>query len=115
MYEVGYEVPAPKPKAPPILNLSPEEVKSVTVKIWSSANTYPITPMTKAEYSAIHSEQRGVKPSTCGQFRVKVCRIVPKGGDYWDGEWSVVYLTDSKKHAVPNSTAIVQHGETETA
>ncbi len=82
--------------------------------MWSSANKYPIVSMTKAEYSATHSEQRGVKPSTCGQFRVKVCRIVPEGQDFWKGEWAVVYLTDSKTHAAPNSTAL-EYVEVETA
>lgn len=115
MYEVGYEVPVPKPKAPPIVNLSPEVVKSVTVKMWGSAHKYPIVSMTKAEYSAIYSDYRGVKPSTCGLFRVKVCKKVPAGGDHWDSNWVAVYLTDSKTHATPNSTALEYVEEVETA
>lgn len=106
MYNVGYEVPAPKPKAPPILNLSPEEATSIEVRIWGSDHKMPVVSMTKAEYMAIYSDERGCKPSTCGQFRAKVCRIVPEGADYWKGEWVAVYLTDAKRHALPDSTAI---------
>lgn len=111
MYEVGYEVPAPKPKAPPILNLDSGEVKTVELKIWSSVYTLSVVPMTKAEYAAVYHEYRGCKPSTCGQFRMKICNQVPPNTPSYQGTWVAVYLTDSKVHAVPNSTAIVQHGE----
>jgi hypothetical protein len=103
MVEVGYVVPAPKPKKAPILNF---QAKSIRLKGWGSVEDYKQISMTKQEYSDIYSDYRGVKESECGQFRVKFCRD-PKGRGY-AAEWFCVFLTDSKEHAIPESPSITK-------
>lgn len=108
MVEVGYEVPAPAAKKAPILNLDHTVVSNVVVKAWSNTQTLPVVPMTKAEYSAIYKDYRGVKDSVCGTFRVKMCKDPSQSG--WNADWVIACLTDSKQHEIPDSTAIQEHG-----
>lgn len=110
MCEAGYTVPAPKPKAAPILNFKAE---SVRVKQWSSIHTYRQIELTKAEYSNIYSEYRGCVYSECGTFRVKVCRDPNARG--FGGEWFCVLLTDSKQHTIPDSDCVSVAGVEEVA
>lgn len=110
MQDVGYEVPLPKPKKPSIVNLDHTEVSHVKVKIWSNVQTMRTQPMTKAEYSAIYSDYRGVKDSACGTFRVKVCKDPNATGPSYSAEWVIPCLTDSKVHPTPESEAILEHG-----
>lgn len=110
MCESGYSVPAPKPKAAPILNFKAE---SIRVKQWSSIHTYRQIELTKAEYANIYSDYRGCVYSECGTFRVKVCRD-PKAKGF-SAEWFCVLLTDSKQHEVPESNCVVVTDSQEVA
>lgn len=100
MQSAGYEVPAPKPKAAPILNF---KAASLVAVAYGTVNEYRQVEMTKKEYSAIHSDYRGVRMSSCGTFRFRTCmhRSVGEGM-----RLVCVYLTDSKSHPVPESKAV---------
>ena len=98
MESVGYEVPAAKPKAPAILNF---KCASIEAAMYGRVNTYPQIEMTKAEYSKINGDYRGVRLSQCGQFRFKTCLAHKIGGGLVS-----VFLTDSKVHEAPESTAV---------
>ena len=104
MCELGYEVPAPAPKKPPLLNLNVQAVK--VKKLYSeNAEVYPVVKMTKEEYSKIHSDQKGVKASFCGKFRVKV--VIAGVFDTCEHRRKVVFLTNSKVHSTPDSDSVV--------
>lgn len=98
MESVGYEVPAAKPKAPAILNF---KCASIEAEMYGRVNTYPQIEMTKAEYSKIHADYRGVRLSRCGQFRFKTCLDHKNGGGLVS-----VFLNDSKVHEAPESEAV---------
>lgn len=106
MVGLGYEVPAPKPKAPSILNFKAE---SIRVQMWSSVRELRQLELTKEEYQRIYSDYKGCKLSECGSFRVKVCRDPNAKG--YTGEWFCVLLKDSKKHAVPKSASVTVQAE----
>ncbi len=106
MQASGYAVPAPKPKQPPILNFAAAYIKGHRC---GSVETFRQIKLTKAEYSAIYNDYRGVKLSACGQFRFKVCKNPEQRG--WDAEWCAVLLTDSKQHEPLESAAIIQVGQ----
>lgn len=106
MHSCGYEVPDKKPAKPPILNFpSPTgflRVKSrATYRGAEPFETMRVVEITKAEYSAIYNECRGVRYSDCGQYRVRWGRDPhdPKGG--WRSGWVVFYITDQKAHPTP--------------
>lgn len=103
MANVGYEVPAPKPKAPPILNF---ECATIDVNIWNDTRTLYQIKMTKAEYSKIYKDERGCRPSACGQFKVKIAKDPSYDGPGYSAPFCVVFLTDSKVHPAPASPAI---------
>jgi len=98
MQSVGYSVPALKPKKVSILNFSGERI---SVKMWSSVSILEQYVMTKAEYSKVYSDYRGVKYSACGEYRVKVCKHPEHKG--WDAPWIWVFLSDSKEHTAPEN------------
>lgn len=101
MRSSGYEVPAPKPKAVPILNF---RAKALTGVAYNTSNEYPQVEMTKSEYSAICKDYRGVRMSSCNTFRFRTCMHRAAGGT---GHGLVcVFLTDSKVHPMPESPAI---------
>lgn len=108
MRDCGYEVPAAKPKAPPILNF-----RAPGGRI-SSKSPYRDKPvvleqveLTRADYSAIYKDARGVKRSACGRFRFKIAcaRYIPALRERGDADlvhrWVAVFLTDSKAHPAP--------------
>lgn len=97
MKSSGYEVPAPKPKAPPILNF---KAQALVARKYGNTISYPQIEMTKAEYSAIYNDYRGTSLSICGQFRFKSVYI--KGGLH------SVFLTDSKAHPAPESESVIK-------
>lgn len=106
MESVGYEVPEPKAKKAPILNLN---VATVTGQSRGGMNrmeseVYPVAHLTKAEYKSIYS--KGTRLSSCGQFRFKIACVPQEGVEYYMTDWSAVYLTDSKEHKAPDSPSI---------
>jgi hypothetical protein len=89
---VGYEVPAPAPKKPPLLNFKAQELEAECA---GRVNRYTQIEMTKAEYKAIPGDYKGTRLSTCGTFRFRT--VMQRMALY------CVYLTDSKTHPVPES------------
>jgi len=63
MQACGYEVPAAKPKQPPILNFKAAYIKGYS---WGNIETFRQIELTKKEYSDIYNDYRGVKLSECG-------------------------------------------------
>ncbi len=106
MQSSGYEVPAAKAKPAPILNFKAQYIKAQS---WSTVQTFRQIELTKAEYSNIYSDYRGVKLSECGQFRVKICKNPEQRG--YDAEWCAVFITDSKVHDAPESISIIYQSE----
>ncbi len=72
---------------------------SIRGESWGSIRIFKQIELTKAEYSAIYSDYRGVKVSECGTFRFKICKDL-KNKTY-SGSWFAVFLTDSKIHSTP--------------
>ena len=105
MQSCGYEVPTKKPAKPPILNF---RVKSIKGVFFRNVTTLRQVVMTKAEYSDIYSDYRGVKDSSCGQFRFKMCKDPNHKGPGYSAEWVAVFLSDSKEHPMPESDAIIK-------
>lgn len=110
MQSSGYEVPDPKPAKPPILNFKAAYIKGHS---WGGMRTFRQMAFTKAEYSAIYADYRGVKVSECGTFRFKVCKNPAQQG--YDAEWVAVFMFDSKRHDAPESAAISHKSEEATA
>lgn len=106
MQGCGYEVPAPAPKKPPILNFRAERIKGK--RVYNTVEEYEQIEMTKAEFSAMYSDRRWVAPSACGTFRFKVCQDPNNHG--WNAKLFAVYLTDSKTHDTPDSDAVTLKG-----
>lgn len=100
MQSTGYEVPAPKPKKPPILNFKADAIQTKNRYRGGVENREQIE-LTKAEYSAIHKEARWTELSACGRFRFKVCLNPKHKGDYFSRPRVAVFLTDSKTHPAP--------------
>ncbi|GEA09154.1 hydrolase [Alteromonas sp. KUL42] len=101
MVSIGYEVPLKKAAKPPILNFKADELK---VMMWSETKTLRQIELSKSQYSDIHSDYRGVKPSECGKYRVKICKNPNSAVEGWRAEWVCVFLTDSKVHPSPLET-----------
>ncbi|WP_244265750.1 DUF3560 domain-containing protein [Polycladidibacter hongkongensis] len=109
MQDMGYEVPAKAPAKAPILNFQAETLSSPNQYHRGEVITYDQVTMTKAEYAAIHKDYRGVRLSTCGQFRFKVCYYRKSGEPFSSRELVAVFLSDSKAHPAPESEAIDRH------
>lgn len=109
MQEVGYEVPAEKPKKPSILNLSSEKVERIKVNHYRRVEALEVVPLTKAEYSKVYKDYRGTRLSECGTFRVKICHDPrPAFGEAPYGrDWVIAHLTDSKEHKLPDSESLI--------
>ncbi len=101
MHSVGYVVPAAKEAAPPILNF---DAAAVMVQ-WFGVKTLNVMPMTKDQYQGIYSDYRGVKVSSCGRFRVRMCKNPNERG--FSAPWVIAFLTDSKSHPVPESESVI--------
>ncbi|WP_378952709.1 hypothetical protein [Mesorhizobium sp. ANAO-SY3R2] len=111
MQSAGYEVPAKKDASPPILNLKVKELKARHRYHRDQVETFPVVEMTKAEYSKIHAEQRGTRPSLCGEFRFKICPNPRTDVPRYMAGWCAVFLTDSKAHPLPDSVAAIENAE----
>lgn len=104
MRACGYTVPAPLDAKPPILNLDVETLESPSRAFQSRGEVekWRVVRVTKAEYSAVYADYRGVRPSACGRFRFKVASArhlkIPDCGQW---EYVAVFLTDSKAHEMP--------------
>ena len=109
LHSVGYTVPAKKPGKPPILNFKAGYIHG---RSWGGIQVFRQIELTKAEYSEIYADYRGVKPSECGQFRFKICKNPEQSG--YNAEWCAVFLSDSKIHDTPDSSSI-QEPEKEIA
>ena len=103
MQKSGYSVPAPKPKNAPILNFKADQI---VVNHYGRKQTYEQIELTKEQYKNIYSDNRGVKMSACGEFRVKICTDPSYKGAGYAAPWVCVYLTDSKAHKTPVSESI---------
>jgi len=108
MQSTGHEVSPPKPKAPPILNF---KAVALISSMYGNFNQYSQIEMTKAEYSAIHTDYRGIRLSSCGTFKFRTCMHRAPGAA--SHGLVAVFLTDSKVHDVPESPAIRLEGEGE--
>jgi hypothetical protein len=106
MEQCGYEVPAPSAAKPPILNFKAHALKTA---MYGRINEYSQIEMTKEEYAKICTDYRGVRVSTCGQFRFKTV-MTRREGDRNLSLYSVL-IVDSKQHSAPESDAIVQISE----
>lgn len=95
MQECGYEVPAPKPKKPPLLNIRAKAIKAAR---YGDVTVYPVIEMTKAEYAKVYNDYKGTRLATCETFRF---RTVMKNFSL-----AAVFVTDSKVHPVPDSEAV---------
>jgi hypothetical protein len=104
MQSVGYEVPATKPKAAPILNFKADFLK---VRMWGKIKTFKQIELKKAEHSGIYADYRGVVLSECGQFRVKVGKNPSDTEPSWKAEWVAFFISDSKVHDAPESISII--------
>ncbi len=100
MQSVGYEVPEKRPAKVSILNF---RCQSIRGRGYGGVQDYPQIEMTKAEYSEVYSDYRGVRESECGTFRFKT--VWKNRGLY------SVYLTDSKTHEAPESSAVTYVGD----
>lgn len=114
MVSVGYEVPAVKPKKPSILNIDIEAL-SIPKLYETSLQVLKVIKMSKAEFAEMHKDSKGIKYSSCGQFRVRVCRDPNPEVAYFKKGLFAVFLTDSLKHEIPNSNSIVSQAEAEAA
>ena len=100
----GYVPSATKPAKPPILNFRAPCGKVSVINPWRrEAETLPQVELTKAEYGKIHSEQRGTRLSTCGNFRVRIAPNPKHEGPRYSAGWAAIVLTDQKQHEIPES------------
>jgi len=105
MHSTGYEVPEKKDAKAPILNFKAESLQSYGRYHRGKIDTLRQVEMTKAQYAAIYSEQRGVLLSMCGEFRFRICPDPYHEGPRYSASWVAVFLSDSKSHPVPSSVA----------
>ncbi|WP_226554827.1 DUF3560 domain-containing protein [Celeribacter naphthalenivorans] len=104
MQSCGYVPPAKKPAKPPILNFkAPSGKISVINPHRREAVDLPQIEMTKAEYAAIYSEQRGTRLSSCGNFRVRIAPNPKHDGPRYMAGWAAIMITDQKQHEAPAS------------
>lgn len=104
MQSCGYVPPAKKPAKPPILNFkAPSGKVSVQNPYRREADELPQVELTKAEYAAIYSEQRGTRLSTCGDFRVRIAPNPKHEGPRYQAGWVAILITDQKQHEVPET------------
>lgn len=105
MQDVGYEVPKKietgKIGLVPILNLNVHAIRVKNPYHKEELITETVFHITKAAYAKIYSEYKGTRISSCGKFRV---RTGFKPGTH---QSVAFFITDSKAHDIPDSTAIV--------
>lgn len=104
MQSCGYLPPASKPAKPPILNFKAGSGTISVVNPWRrEAENLPQVEMTKADYAKIHTEQRGTRLSTCGNFRVRIAPNPKHEGPRYMAGWAAILITDQKQHDAPAS------------
>ncbi|TNE43428.1 MAG: DUF3560 domain-containing protein [Sphingomonadales bacterium] len=104
MHSCGYVPPAKKPAKPPILNFKAPSGRISVVNPWRrEAEFLPQVELTKAEYSKFHSEQRGTRLSSCGNFRVRIAPNPKHEGPRYMAGWAAILITDQKQHEAPAS------------
>ncbi|MCA0948526.1 DUF3560 domain-containing protein [Salipiger pacificus] len=104
MQSCGYVPPAKKPAKPPILNFkAPSGKVSVQNPYRREADELPQVELTKAEYAAIYSEQRGTRLSTCGEYRVRIAPNPKHEGPRYQAGWAAILITDQKQHEIPET------------
>jgi hypothetical protein len=104
MQSCGYVPPAKAPAKPPILNFKAPSGKVSVVNPWRrEAEELAQVELTKAEYAAIYSEQRGTRLSTCGGFRVRIAPNPKHEGPRHSAPWAAIFITDQKAHEIPES------------
>jgi hypothetical protein len=107
MQACGYGVPAKADAKAPILNLDVATLQSPSRAYASrgEVENWRVVRVTKAQYSKVPNDYRGVRPSACGAFRFKVASArslgVAQEGEHWS--YVAVFLTDSKAHDLPAS------------
>jgi hypothetical protein len=111
MQSAGYEVPAKKDGAPPILNLKCKTLQARHRYHRDQIETFTVVEMTKAQYGKIDSNCRGTRPSLCGEFRFKICPNPRTDVPRYMAGWCAVFLTDSKAHPLPDSVAALENAE----
>lgn len=100
----GYVPPAKKPAKPPILNFkAPSGKVSVQNPYRREVDELPQVELTKAEYAAIYSEQRGTRLSTCGEYRVRIAPNPKHEGPRYQAGWAAILITDQKQHEIPET------------
>ncbi len=121
MRDCGYEVPAAKPKSAPILNFRAPGGRIHAKALYrKEPESLEQVEMTKADYTKIYKDARGVKLSACGRFRFKIAcaRYIPALRERGDADlvhrWVAVFLTDSKTHPAPEGLS-VDSAESEAA
>lgn len=104
MQSCGYVPPAKKPAKPPILNFkAPSGKVSVQNPYRREVDELPQVELTKAEYAAIYSEQRGTRLSTCGEYRVRIAPNPKHEGPRYQAGWAAILITDQKQHEIPET------------
>jgi hypothetical protein len=82
----------------PLLNFPAASITAKNRYRTNETVTYPQTAMTKAEYAALHDDYKATTVSACGTFKFRTLFRMAK--------LQAVFLTDSKVHPVPDSTAV---------
>ena len=113
MQATGYEVPAAKEKAKPILNFQAQAIRCLGYG--RKIDELRQISLTKEEYSNIYKESRSTKFSACGAFRVKVVTDPFSTKPYYQREYVCVYISDSKNHDLPESDSIIHLAQIEAA
>ena len=104
MQFLGNGPPTQKTPKTPILNFKAQSGKISVVNPWRrEADDLPQVEMTKAEYAAVHSEQRGTRLSTCGNFRVRIAPNPKHEGPRYQAGWAAILISDQKAHEIPES------------
>ena len=120
MQDCGYTVADKAPAKPPILNFSSPtgfiHLKSrATFRGAPAVDVLRVVKITKAEYSAMHTDYRGVRYSACGQFRVKWGRDPHDAKGGWRSGWVAFFITDQKTHPAPDTAEFAEPVEGVTA
>lgn len=113
MQACGYEVPAKKDAAPPILNLDVPHLQAKSRASYRGAptvETVRVARVTREQYSKIGTDYRGTRLSACGTFRFKVASARQLGVALEGEQWAFVgvFLTDQKAHPLPEALQSVE-------
>lgn len=104
MQDVYYYPPIKKstPAQNPLLNFKCESIEAVGGR---GTERYRQIEMTKAEYKALHPEDKFTLKSACGTFRMKGTFERDTNKAWYMRDRVAVFLTDSKAHPAPESMA----------